>query len=104
MSDETRYTEDTVQRVGAWVPVGSPSARLGVARNILTMLADTGLLTPPGGETREELRDHPDVEVVRNAWVDDAVETWREPLKQHRTVTVFPDGSTLTGPWAEVTE
>ena len=61
-------------------------------RALMDALADAGLLLPPGGEVREEINR------VSERHGDGP---WRQ-VNATRTVTTWPDGTTLTSPWREV--
>ena len=84
----------------------------GIADSVLTILADAGLLLPPGGEVREE---HATVKDRRRPW-EFVYRTTAEAARHTaavwgsgayvvvRTETCWPDGAVLVGPWREVTD
>lgn len=74
------------------------SSYLTNARNGLAALADAGLLLPSGGEQSQEREGHYDEFTGRTCFRCGYVEDG----SHRRTVTTFPDGSVLTGPWTPV--
>jgi hypothetical protein len=125
MSDErwTDETETLVEDILDRFVVGSgymaapfmANDRDNATEQILTRLADAGLLLPPGGEVREEWAVRVDEPVSGRSEVRGAIvthfgeeksrrcrEVWAGWTPLNRTVTTWPDGTVHTGPWRPV--
>lgn len=112
MSTDPRWTEDTENTVQAALSkhlVWLDEVRLtcdvdaaGLRRDVLAVLADLGVLFPPGGSTREERGMAMNNRIVSTGWKGDGT--------HRRRVTVWPDAGPndgwprYNGPWELISE
>jgi len=74
-------------------------------RAILAELADAGLLVAPGAQSYDQYRTGDKLCCQLEVGSENYVHIRPEARHTHvHTVTTWPDGTTLTGPWIEVTD